>query len=264
MTREAQRIKRLKKRIGNLLFFNRMVCHAAALHCLTEKEAEDARAWKRPTFVVGNGTILPLISELAQVGRKNKLRFVFIGRLDLYTKGLDLLLDACVVIQQELRESGVEVCLFGPDVNGSRDLIREVIAHNQMADVVHLEEPVLDEEKVKTLQSADLFIHTSRFEGHPTAVLDALSYGVPCLLTPGTNMSSEVIQFGAGWEVDPNPEAIAAGLQRALALRTGLAAKGRCARTLAETRYSWDHIAQQVLAEYRKILDRTVHACSSD
>ena len=42
----------------------------------------------------------------------------------------------------------------------------------------------------------DLFIHTFRFEGHPIAVLEALSYGIPCLLTPGTNMAGEVEAAG--------------------------------------------------------------------
>ncbi|NQT40954.1 MAG: hypothetical protein HQ581_25910, partial [Planctomycetes bacterium] len=34
MTRLAQNYRRWKKNLGNLLFFNRLVTHAAALHCL--------------------------------------------------------------------------------------------------------------------------------------------------------------------------------------------------------------------------------------
>ena len=57
--------------------------------------------------------------------------------------------------------------------------------------------PIAGADKKKVLKDADLFLHTSRSEGHPMGVLEALAYGIPCLLTPGTNMASEVAASGA-------------------------------------------------------------------
>ncbi|MBD2508806.1 glycosyltransferase [Nostoc muscorum FACHB-395] len=80
----------------------------------------------------------------------------------------------------------------------------------------------------------DLLIHTFRFEGHPIAVLEALSYGIPCLLTPGTNIAGEVEAAGAGWSVEDTPAAIAKGMQDVLAARLELSKRGQAARNLVE------------------------------
>jgi glycosyltransferase involved in cell wall biosynthesis len=102
MTRRAQRHRWWKKVLGNRLFFNSFVTHAAALHCLTRGEALESGDWRRPTFVVGNGIDLPSESELASPGSSDSLRLVFVGRLDLALKGLDLLVEACAALRTEL------------------------------------------------------------------------------------------------------------------------------------------------------------------
>ena len=43
------------------------------------------------------------------------------------------------------------------------------------------------------------------------AVLEALAMGVPCLVTPGTNMADEIAAAEAGWAVEPTAAGIAAG-----------------------------------------------------
>ena len=43
--------------------------------------------------------------------------------------------------------------------------------------------------KEKVLLDNDFFILTSRLEGHPMALIEALSYGLPCLVTQGSRLS---------------------------------------------------------------------------
>lgn len=254
MTRGAQHVKRLKKIVGNLLFFNLMIRNTAAIHCLTEEEAADVKEWNRPVFIVGNGVDLPPLEMLTHPAKKAKLQFVFLGRLDIHHKGLDLLLEACAMIQEDLRGAKVQISLYGPDVAESRSILKRLINTYQIQDIVNLQEPVRGEAKQAVFQSTDLFLHTSRFEGHPIAVLEALSYGIPCLLTPGTNMALEVAAAAAGWAVEPNPAAIANCIRSILAARLDLPARGHAARSLVEGKYSWDQIGTQLLKEYLKIL----------
>lgn len=255
MTRAGQQQKRWKKVAGNLLFFNWMVRHAAALHSLTDMEAVDIKAWNRPTFVVGNGVNLPAIEFHTFPGKHEILKFVFIGRLDINQKGLDLLLSACAIAQIDLRKANVKVDLYGPDWNGDSRVINELIENYQIQDFVNLRDPILGEFKQKVLQEADLFLHTSRFEGHSMAVLEALSYGVPCLLTPGTNVANEVADNYAGWSVEANPAAIAEGMRAVLADRSEIPKRGQAARNLVEKKYTWEQVGSQLLKEYTKIIE---------
>lgn len=253
MTRYAQGFRSWKKRLANLLFFNKMVAHAAALNCLTPGEAEASGGWNRPVFVVGNGIRIPAASRLAWPGRSPGLRLVFIGRLHLQYKGLDMLLDACGMARSELRRAGAAVEVYGPDCRGSTKWLTAQIARLQLRNLVTLHGPVTGEAKMSLLGQADVFLHPSRSEGHPLAVLEALACGVPCLLTPVTNMADEVARAGAGWKVEPSPAAVAAGLKQVVTVdRKQLAQAGAKARRLAVEKYSWDKIAAGSVEAYRK------------
>ena len=50
-----------------------------------------------------------------------------------------------------------------------------------MGEVVKLNREIDEEEKRQILLDTDVFIQTSRFEGMPMGILEALSYGLPCL-----------------------------------------------------------------------------------
>ena len=253
MTRGATNKKRLKKRLGNLLFFNRLVHGAAALHCLTEGEAALSSGWGRPTFVVGNGIPLPPRAELANVRRNQQVRLTFMGRLDIHHKGLDLLLDACRIIHEDLADANTHLALHGPDADGSVRELRSRIGLMGLEKLVSLGPPVSGPSKAELLSHSDGFLHTSRFDGLPMAVLEALAHGVPCLLTPGTNMAHEVAEFGAGWKVETTPGGVAAGIKRALSEdRDVWAEAGRNARRLVEERYRWDIIGRKSVEQYRR------------
>jgi len=254
MTRGAQTVKGLKKRIGNLLFFNSMVRNALALHCLTQGEARETSGWDRPIFVVGNGTEIPEEEDVAHPGRSDQLQFVFIGRLDPHHKGLDMLVEACSLIRSMMVKESVNVKLYGPDHKGGMTNLKSLISRLKLNGVVELYGPIIGEAKKRVLKGADVFVHTSRFEGHPTAVLEALAHGLPCLLTPGTNISEEVASARAGWEVEPSPSGIAKGLQEIISQKASLQAAGERAHDLAIREYSWHRVSKETVKAYRKLL----------
>ena len=57
--------------------------------------------------------------------------------------------------------------------------------------------------------NSDMFILTSRHEGFPMSILEALSYGLPVLITKGTNMTDLVHKASAGWTCETDPIEIA-------------------------------------------------------
>mgnify|MGYP006268327367 FL=1 len=252
LTDQAQARKRWKKALANRLGFGRFVRGASALHFLTPLEKSRSRTWGRPSFVVGNGIDLPNAADQRDsvTATDQPIRVCFIGRLSIRPKGIDLLLDALALWAKEDHSVAdrVNVSLYGPGSRREREWIQNKLGQEKLAPWVSLEEAVAGSAKAEVLVRSDLFVHTSRFEGMPMAVLEALSYGTPCLLSPGTGLADEVEQAGAGIAVGSTVESVAnalAGLDR-----QALRRMRPSARAFAEQR-SWPIIARDTLNAYR-------------
>lgn len=255
MTEEAIQYKPWKKWLGRKLFFDRLVSGAAAIHYLTQGELERSGDWGRPIIIAGNGVWPPDATDLATPGRAKLRTFLFLGRLHIEHKGLDLLLEAVDRCQRHLRRNQTRIRLVGPDCQGSRAWLAGQIQQRGLGDIVSLHGPVLGEEKTRTFASADVFLHPSRTEGHPLAVLEALAHGLPVLITPQTNVLHDVLDAHAGWGVSCDPADLARALVRLSELSpAALAAAGRAARQLAVEHFSWDHIARKTLAKYSRLV----------
>jgi glycosyltransferase involved in cell wall biosynthesis len=230
-----------KKKIANFLFFRKFVKDAAAVQFLTQNEC-DTSLCNFPIsnyFIIPNGVIIPPV-EKKEFGEKG-IRGAFIGRLDIVHKGLDLLLESLSEIKDELRSIDFSLAIYGPESFDYKSILK-LIHVKELDDFVSLKGVISGEEKRKALLSTDIFIMTSRFEGHPMGLIEALSYGVPCLITQGTNMKSEVDQYQAGWTCENSVESIKAALMKFVSERRLLPDKGKKARALSE-KYGWHKLA---------------------
>lgn len=258
MTLGASRIKPLKKALGNILFFNYLVRKSLAVHCLTAREAQASVRWGKQIFVAGNGIALPPHASAKEWNRPIKV--VFIGRLSIQHKGIDLLLSGWAEFMRGQDGQIAVLELYGPDENGSRLKIEAMIRDKVISNSVRVYEPVFGEDKRRVLESADVFVHTSRFEGHPMSVLEALAYGLPCVLTPGTNLADEVEVSGAGVAVEESAASIAQGLSDLMDRRNHFSELSACAREFAE-KNSWAVIAKETLEHYRRLLSIVDKKC---
>ncbi|MCC6240700.1 MAG: glycosyltransferase [Phycisphaerales bacterium] len=261
LTDFAQSLSRIKKHVANRLFVNRFVENSAAIHCLTRGEASHITQWSVRQFVVGNGVSEIDDSRCAAPGTHPSVTFIYIGRLDVHNKGLDVLLEGVARVAEDLRSSRVKIDIYGTDhKRGGRAFICGQVKRLGIADIVCLHEAVFGQDKVRVLQLADMFVLLSRSEGHPLGVLEALAYGLPVMLSPGTNMAEEVEEAGAGWNVTLTPAEIAKTFGKILSVKDQWLAMGCEARQLVQERYTWPRIAATTLKEYRRILshDRDV------
>jgi glycosyltransferase involved in cell wall biosynthesis len=254
LTLPGQQSKPLKKKIGNLLFFNEFIKNAAAVQYLTEGEYKSSGdKWNKTSLIIPNGIDKKSKSKVFE--SKTDLRGVFIGRLDVYQKGIDLLIEACSMLKTEMKSFGCIVDLYGPEHEGGKIDINELIAKNGVKNFIRLHDAVFDCEKEAVLLNSDFFILTSRFEGHPVGLIEALSYGLPCLVTAGTNMADEVAAFDAGWTAKASIRSIAEALEAVIRDRKSLAVKGQNALKLSQ-KYSWDAIAELSNKKYEELLNK--------
>lgn len=249
LTTGAQRKKWLKKKVANLLLFNYFINGAVAIQNLSKKEL-DSTVFGKQRFIATNG--IHIADKQKESFRKNAIKFVYIGRLDAYHKGLDLLIEAIAAEKEFFKEHNCSFNIYGPDKNGRYANIERLICENEVGDFVCLSHEVSGTEKEQILQDADVFVQTSRFEGMPMGILEALSYGLPCLISRGTSLGEITEEYDAGWVADTNVNSITDKMRQAIMDRDKWKIKAKNARRLVEENFAWDKIAVTALGYYRE------------
>ncbi len=242
LTFKAQQKHALKKKIANFFFYNKFIQKASAIQYLTNFEQnETEKCFKHKSYIIPNGTYLPL--EKQKEFCKDGIKIIYIGRLEIYQKGLDILIQAIESINDELRAAEITIGLYGPNRKGTVERLTTFINSKHIDDIVYLKEPVFGVEKEKVLNSSDVFIMTSRFEGMPMGLIEALSHGLPCVVTEGTYLMDEITSFDAGWAAGSSIESIRDALLKLASESELLSIKSSNARKLA-SHYSWDYLAK--------------------
>ncbi len=250
LTREAQRKKWLKKLTANVLFFNSFIEGAVAIQFLSDKEKEQSPFGKMK-FVGTNGVNMP-VREKSGFSREG-VKLLYIGSMFWRIKGLDLMLSAIGRDAGKLRKSSVTLDLFGPVNQDKKSAVQQLIETETISDFVFLNDAITGEEKIQKLLNCDIFIQTSRSEGMPMGLLEALSYGIPCLVTEGTNLGDLINEYDAGWVAKTDAESISSKIQQAISERHLWKDKSKNARRLIEDNFSWENVVKKTIAEYKEI-----------
>ena len=247
----AQHKKHLKKVVANILLFNRFINGAKAIQCLSQKELDETNFGK-VKFIGTNGTSIPDVSKTSF--RKDGIHITYIGRLDAYVKGLDLMLEGIKLAAEDLRKNNTVINLYGPDYQGRYANVERMISENCVGDIVTLHPAVSGKEKEDILLDTDIFLQTSRFEGMPMGILEALSYGIPCLVTKGTTLGGFISEHRCGRSCETDARSIANALVLAVEEREQLAVLSQNARAAAKSEFSWDAIAGNTTKKYMELI----------
>ena len=257
----AMRRGRLKKAAFNLFFELRYLNKARFIQALTLDEAEVIRhhGIVRPIVIVPNG--LPPNTDMApsqpdvlyaqHPWLRDRRVFMFIGRLDSWQKGLDLLVEGFA--RAALNQAAL--VLVGPEYRGSRHALATLAERfGVSSDLVFLE-PAFGQDRANLFAAADVFVHPSRWEGVSLSVLAAAAAGKPCLITREADPLGELERTQAAVIVEAKVSSIAEGLKQAASLsRHELQVMGALARSVAEAHFTWPAIAGKLVDAYRSAL----------
>ena len=250
LTKEAQKKKWLKKKAANFLLFNKFINGAAAIQCLSQRELETTKFGKKK-FIGTNGIDMPKVGK--RVFNEKQTNFTYIGRLDPFHKGIDLMIKAIALEKEMLFANNCYFNLYGPDRFGWGDEIREMVFENKIDNLVQLHSEVSGVEKEDILLNTDVFIQTSRFEGMPMGILEALSCGLPVLITEGTTLGAYIKEYNAGWVAKNSAEAIAKSFEKVIEEKC-FKGKSQQAIKLIEENFEWNSIAKNCVSEYEYLL----------
>lgn len=258
LTKKAQSVKRIKKIIGNILFFNQYIKKSSYIHFLSKKEKENSIWNGHNNFVLGNGIDLLDIRQEEIEKENDEFEMLFIGRYDIYFKGLDVLLEAISTIKSFMIDHGIVLNLYGKGTDSDENFIRTFIKENDLIKIVKFHGPVFDDEKIRKYCAADIFIQTSRSEGQPMGILEAMSCCLPVLVTPGTAMAFTVERYDLGYSVELNADLIGKKIVEAYENRKNLKKKGSNARQYIVENFDGKNIAKRAIEIYEEIVKRNI------
>ncbi len=259
LCREARQRARARKKVFWWMGEREYLDGALFIHALTRDEAHDIKSHglKREVIVAPNGidpdslpsatnpnALYALAPELT--GRRV---FVFMGRIALSQKGLDLLI-------QGLSFANVpdsRLVVLGPDWRNGRALLEHQVDKLGLRRQVLFVDGQTPQRCADLVAGANVFVHTSRWEGMPLAVLEAAAWQKPCLLTRMADPDGTISRGGGAIVVDATPESIAQGL-RILSTLDGrqLTEMGIRARSTVVSQFKWSLTAQTLLEAYRR------------
>ena len=179
-------------------------------------------------------------SELFGIVRRPGSFLLYFGRLDIFHKGLDTLLEAVAILARTRPEIELRIAGRG----SSLDKLKVMIDAMGMAGNVKLVGAVSDAERNELLATAAIQLMPSRFEGFGLAAAEAMAAGVP-LIASSVGSLPEVVDAPRGGVLVPpsDPAALAAAAARLLEDERERESLSRSARESAR-RFSWDFVAE--------------------
>ena len=256
LSKVARSEKLVKKSVYINLIFNPLVYFIEGFVALNLGEKKEIRnLYKRKKIVIihngieNNEKFLELNKNIfrKKLTKKN-INIGFVGRFEVYIKGLDILLEAYSEYQRKVKNTNIELTFIGEHSNKKYNSIkyfkkvRQKLSNNSKFRVL---KPLFNEEKWAAMSDFDIFIHNSRTEGMPNAVLEAMSIGIPCVVSPETNMEKIILDAESGWVVENNKHNLIKLFYLIEKLsKDELFEKGQKGLRYSQNKLSWETIAE--------------------
>ncbi|SER23742.1 glycosyltransferase family 4 protein [Neolewinella agarilytica] len=226
------------------LFEKFLLQNAEAIHCIGASEVASLQV----ILPANRSVLIPYGMEFGRRARRRPKTggpfiFGFVGRLDYHTKGLDLMLEAFA--KHFRNDPDTSLWLVG-DGAGRAAVVAKIEALGLTGNVI-LWGAKFGEEKDTLLQQMNVFLHPSRNEGLPSAVLEAASFGVPCIVTEATNVGGYVKKHRAGIVVpNQNIAMLGQAMKQCRSMHPyGLDEMSNNAAKMVATEFSWGHVLKQ-------------------
>jgi len=225
---------------------------AAAVQFTAEEELRTSVVRGRFNFV------LPCIVDLETNGNRlrpkpdpTRLRILFLSRID-PKKGIDLLIAAL----SSLAEEGLdfELILAGAGEQKYEERVKAMIHEAGLSARTKVTGFVDRLTKAELFETSDIFVLPSHQENFGTAIVEAMTFGLPVIISNRVDIQAEIAKAGAGLIVSPAIEELCAAI-RTLSNDPLLRCEmGQRAMDLAQRRFCGAANAGETLRVYRDII----------
>ncbi len=177
-------------------------------------------------------------------GLEEKFLVLFLGRLDIQQKGLDVLIQALARVVNVVPE--MHVVMAGPDESDAMSLLSRMAEKYGVSRNITFTGLISGSEKKAALQDADVFILPSRSEGLSIALLEAMYMKLPVVTTNRVGLWRAIRREKLGWVVSLDEAELANALLQA-ARSDDLQEIGERAHRFVWQYHTWDAIAENLI-----------------
>lgn len=247
LTAAAMQQSKWRKQVYFSLFEKTVIRNAHAVQLLGEQEYTYIDTLMRvpQKVLIPNGMDLDEIPRGISRPENEHPVFSFCGRIDTYHKGLDYTLRGFARLVGKGYQARLELIGDGADRPVLQLLAREL----GIEKLVTWHGARYGDEKYHLMARGDVFLHTSRMEGFPMAVLEAAALGLPCLTSEPTNINSYIRKYQAGIPLNElGEESVSLAMEETCRLFKAQKLKhlGNNARKMVAEAFDWKNICRQL------------------
>ncbi len=259
-----------KSRLGKelyLLLARRTLHRDAAFHALSPAEQRDILrvAPHAKTSVFPNGPSPQMErcmagwrdGEPAPARPPARVSFLFAGRLDVYHKGLDIMLEAFALASGALPGTDMALVLAGPDFGDGTRRLRRQAALLGLQTRVRFPGTLQAAELARAYREADVYLQVSRNDAFPLSVVEAFCACIPTILSAEVGIASyeQVASRPYVAVVTLDARAIAEKMIDFAQNRETLKRHARESRSRITHFFSWDRAATASVETYRALME---------
>lgn len=253
---------RLRKSICEMLFENRNIKNAAAIHFTTEEEKQLAQPFTHGTL----GVVAPLglhLSEYENLPNPGTFRsaypaiggkkiILFFGRIN-FKKGLDILIDAFARVAQVRND--VHLVLAGPDNERYGVKVKTWAREKGIERQTTFTGMLQGNMKLAVLKDSTIFVLPSYTENFGLSVIEAMACGLPVVISNKVNIWREVQSAGAGVVAPCDARRFSAMISALLDDPGRATVMGKRGMALVQSSFSWSNVALKLERIYNLVLE---------
>ena len=222
--------------------------------CLSEKEKETLTRY----FSIDRDKIaaIPNGIDSREPGTRSPASpgttILFTGRI-VPVKNVEHILKAVAILYPQF--PFIRVVLAGPVDPRYKKHLENCANHHDISSIVTFTGEISHREIEDLYLGSDLFISLGGWEGVPTSMLEAMWYGLPCIMFD-TGGISEVIENGHNGIVlaDTDPVVVAPALKALIQDPEHAEALGKNAQDTIRERYLWKATGMAIIAGYERLM----------
>ncbi|HTV26212.1 MAG TPA: glycosyltransferase [Xanthobacteraceae bacterium] len=248
---QALAFSRRKKQVVWRLLQGPAIRGAACFHATSKEEYAEIRGFglSHPVAIIPNGIDLPEAGAGSPQASIERI-VLSLGRLH-PKKGLASLIRAWAKIEHN--HPGWRLRVVGPSESDYRSELTGLVSSLGVV-AATIEGPLYGEQKHRAFREAELFVLPSLNENFGLTAAEALASGTPVIATKGTPWDRLEAER-CGWWVDSGVGPLADALEQAMTMsRESLRIMGGKGREWMARDFSWDRVADEMLALYRWVV----------